>query len=122
MKVNASAELERDCISNFSLDQLERFLANYSVTLLSLRFIGDKVSVMFRGTKENLRLAVKSLYLKSGSSFKKTVPEHIKNYLDSMADSQSYKKNYDKVAGDYIRHCNLNNVTPHPEVDEGFVY
>ena len=79
MKVNASAELERDCISNFSLDQLERFLANYSVTLLSLRFVGDKVSVMFRGTKENLRLAVKSLYLKSGSSFKKTVPEHIKN-------------------------------------------
>jgi hypothetical protein len=122
MKVNASAELERDCISNFSLDQLERFLANYSVTLLSLRFIGDKVSVMFRGTKENLRLAVKSLYLKSGSSFKKTVPEHIKNYLDSMADSQSYKKSYDKVASDYIRYCTLNNLTPHPEVDEGFVY
>jgi len=122
MKVNARAELERDCISNLSIDQLERFVANYSVTLLSFRFVGEKISVMLRGTKENLRLAVKSLYLKSGSSLKKAVPDHIRDYIETMADTNSYRKSYERVAEDYMRYCVLNDVMPHPEVDEGFVY
>ena len=122
MKVNASAELDRDCVSNFTLDQLEKFLANYSVTLISLKFLGKKVSVLLKGTKENLRLAVKSLYLKSGNTFKKTVPEHVKKYLNKMSDSASYRKSYDKIAEVYIRYCVLNALAPHPEVDAGVVY
>jgi len=122
MKVNASAELDRDCVCNFSLDQLECFFANYSATLLSLRCNGDKVTVMLRGTKENLRLAVKSFYLKSGSTFKKNVPDEIKNSLNSLENISSYREAYTKVANDYIRYCTLNDLTPHPEVDEGFVY
>ena len=122
MKVNASAELDRDCVSNFTLDQLEKFLANYSVVLVSLKFTGDKVSVLLKGTKENLRLAVKSLYLKSGNAFKRAVPEHIKKYLDKISDTAMYRRSYDKIAEDYIRYCIVNDLSPHPEVDEGFVY
>ena len=122
MKFNANAELDVACVKHFTILDLEKFFADYSVTLLNIKHQDNsKVRLSLRGTKDNLRYAVKSLYYKSSTKSKEQVPDSVKNYLNLLS-SNLYQKNFDKVAEDYMKHCALHDQLPHPEVVEGFVY
>ena len=131
-KLYATATIPRYMIYNFSVADLLRCFAYFSVELKGIRFTDEAISLKIHGTQINIRLAVKALYTLINHEFKKLteietevaseIPECLQNYLKNIEDDGQYKKHYDEFADKYIKHCALNDIQPHPEVIDGYVF
>jgi AAA15 family ATPase/GTPase len=125
MKVNASVEIDKSCIEYFSLTALEKFFSSHKTEFIGLELVTEsKYKLNLRGTKDQLRKAIRSLLYRQSQKqkIKFDIPQKLKVQLDELKNSSLYRKNYDKVAEDYMKYCVLHDEIPHPEVDEGFVY
>ncbi len=130
-KLYATATIPRYMIYNLSVADLLRCFASFSVELKGIRFTDESISLKIHGTQVNIRLAVKSLYTLINQELKKLeieteaateIPESLQCYMKNIEDDSQYKKQYDEFTDKYIKHCALNNIQPHPEVIDGYVF
>ena len=131
-KLYATATIPRYMIYNFSVADLLRCFSYFSVELKGVRFTDESISLKIHGTQINIRLAVKALYALINKEFKKLaeietqaakeIPESLQCYMKNIEDNGQYQKHYDEFTDKYIKHCALNDIQPHPEVIDGYVF
>jgi hypothetical protein len=131
-KVYATATIPQYMIYNFSVAELVRCFSYFSVELRGIRFTNEAIALKIHGTHVDIRLAVKALYTLINQQFKKLaqiettvakeIPEELKNYCKDLEDNGQYKKQYDEFTDQYLKHCVQNNIQPHPEVIDGYVF
>lgn len=129
MRVNATASISKSIIDALTINDLERHFVNFSVSLRGIKYETQQIVLSLNGTKDDLRTAVKALYVSANKVFNgvetnaaKFVPENLRTYLCKLENESSYQKDFDHQADEYMKQCALNNVMPHPEVMEDFVY
>ncbi len=130
-KLYATATIPRYMIYNFSIADLLECFAYFSVELKGVRFTDEAISLKIHGTQVNIRLAVKALYALINREFKKLeietevaseIPESLQGYMMNIENDGQYKKHYDEFTDKYIKHCALNDIQPHPEVMDDYVF
>ena len=131
-KVYATATIPQYMIYNFSVAELVRCFSCFSVELRGIKFTNEAIALKIHGTHVDIRLAVKALYTLINQQFKKLaqietevareIPESLRNYFKNIEDNGQYKKQYDEFTDKYIKHCALNDIQPHPEVIDGYVF
>lgn len=118
MKVNATASITKSTVEDFELKEIRDIFESFDVALKGILFETNIVKLSLTGTKENLRLAVKFLY----SHSKNAAKIYLQKYLKTLENHMAYRKHYDQNADKYMRYCALNNLIPHPEVIEDYVF
>lgn len=131
MKTYATASIPKYLLYTFSLIRLEEICQENLVALKAIRYTENQVICKLHGFKEDIKEAIKNLYTEINDDCKdkadlirktqKKIPEELKEYVEALNDEENYKKNYEKLADRYMRHCNLHDINPHPEVSEDFV-
>lgn len=131
-RVHATATIPQYMIYNFSIAEIIRCFSYFSVELKGVKFTDEAIALKIHGTQIDIRLAVKSLYTLINKQFKRLaqieteaaseIPDQLKNYFKNIEDNGQYKKQYDELADKYIKHCALNDMQPHPEVIEDYVF
>ena len=125
MKYQAIVNIPAHAVDSFSLVELEDHFADHEVTIRGLNYPAQSAQkksfkLCLYGTKDNLRTSVKQIYLiasqlVSGIETKPAshIPEGITKKLD--------EKLYNYCADEYMKHCVLNDESPHPEVSDEFM-
>jgi hypothetical protein len=131
MKTYATASIPKYLLYSFSLIKLEEICQENLVVLKAIRYTENQVICKLYGFKDDIKDAIKSLYTEINEDckdkaglIKKTqrrIPEQLKEYIEVLDNDENYKKNFRKFADSYIKHCNLHDISPHPEVSEDFV-
>jgi gas vesicle protein len=131
MKTYATASIPKYLLYTFSLIRLEEICQENFVNLKAIRYSENQVVCKLYGSKEDIKEAIKGLYSEINEECKnnadlikktqKKIPEELKQYVEELNNHENYKKNFEKLADRYIRHCTLNDINPHPEVSEDFV-
>jgi len=130
METPASATIPKYLLNKFSLIDLDRCFEYFAVDLKAVKMREESITLKLYGDKDNIKKAIKGLYSLINSDYKKQaqidaeprkrVPNKIKNSLNE--NEETYRANYEKLADQYIQDCFTNNIKPHPEVVEGFVF
>ncbi|MDA0772643.1 MAG: hypothetical protein O3C63_06835 [Cyanobacteria bacterium] len=130
METYASATLPKYLLNKFSLIDLDRCFEYFAVDLKAVKMGEESITLKLYGDKDNIKKAIKGLYSLINSDYKKQaqidteplkrVPNKIKNSLNE--NEETYRANYEKLADQYIQDCFTNNIQPHPEVVDGFVF
>jgi DNA-directed RNA polymerase delta subunit len=131
MKTYATASIPKYLLYSFSVIRLEEICLENLVSLKAIRYGENQIICKLYGFKEDIKETIKNLYTEINEDCKnkadiikkaqKRIPNELKEYVDALNDDENYKKNFEKHADRYIRHCNLNDINPHPEVSEDFV-
>jgi tRNA threonylcarbamoyladenosine modification (KEOPS) complex Cgi121 subunit len=132
MRVFATATIAKEMLNTLSVSEIEICFQEYAVELRGVK-IGDELVILkIYGKRKDIELASKSLYkLITEKNFDQTdrqvfdrqkTFEDLKNYLKLIENEKKYQNHYEKNADEYIKHCALNDINPHPEVIEGYAY
>ncbi len=108
---------------------LSTFFQAQGVTLLEIsknkNFGPDSFTLLLEGNESNIKQSLirlkKFVLLKEcGAEFQpiKELPGNIKGYLLDMEDRIKFEKLFKYCTKEYLDHCSINNITPHPEVIE----
>ena len=131
MKTFATASIPKYLLYTFSVIRLEEICQENLVALKAIRYTENQIVCKLHGRKEDIKEAIKNLYSEINEDCKnkaamikkaqKKIPEELKEYVDALENEADYQENYSKLVDRYIRHCTLNNIKPHPELNEDFV-
>lgn len=127
MDVHATATIPKSLLTNFSLIDLDEVFEKYTVRLRGSKIGDEFIELKISGEKVKIRLAIKALYRLINDDYKAYVNKNkenpdVKKSLESLSDERSYQKKFNQIADAYMKHCALNDLVPHPEVAEDFVF
>lgn len=131
MKIYATASIPKYLLYTFSLVRLEEICQENLVTLKAVRYSDSQIVCKLYGFKEDIKESLKNLYTQINEECKekainlkrsqKRIPDELQEYVEALNDDENYRRNFDKFADKYMKHCVLNDINPHPEVSEDFV-
>lgn len=119
-------------LGELSVSEIELCFDEFEVELRGVKIGEEFVILKIFGKREDIELASRALYaLINDRNFDQTdrqvldrqkTFEDLKNYLRLIENNVHYQDHYEKNADRYIKYCALNDVSPHPEVLEGYAY
>lgn len=131
MKIYATASIPKYLLYSFSLVRLEEICLENLVCLKAIRYSQNQIICKLYGNKDDIKEAIKALYQEINEECKnqidlikqskKVIPEAIQQYSELLNNDAIYKEEFDKQAQNYIRNCQINDITPHPEVSEEYL-
>ena len=132
MKNYATASIPKYLLYTFSLIRLEEICLENQVALKAIRYAENQVICKLYGSQEDIKAAIKNLYSEINEDCKKhshtikkaskIIPSDLREYEITLSDDEKYQKNFARQADKYMKHCALNDINPHPEVFEDYVF
>lgn len=112
---HATATLPKYLLYSFTIADLDDCFAKYEVSLKSVKFGDDFVSLKIYGDKFDIRDSVKKLYNLINNYYK----IHLEDRTAAQNIPENFNKNlnnYEELAEAYRSFCKTHNIEPHPEV------
>lgn len=112
---HATATLPKYLLYGFSLSELEDCFMKFEVSLKSIKYGDEFISLKVYGDKADIRNSVKKLYNLINNYYRAHLEDRViaQNIPEILTSSLA---NYEKLAGEYINYCEANDITPHPEM------
>ena len=128
--VHAMIVTSQKIIDLLGRDLLEHFI-RHKVSLINvapaMSYGPDAITLVLAGKQSDIKKSLKQLrklcYEKEMGIEKtpiKSLPPVLKGYLSDMEDDFRFEKIFSYCSKEYLDYCKENNITPHPEVLEGF--